>query len=98
MAEYIDKQAAIDAVDSVPAANWLSKRYTGELERIPPTDVRPVVRGRWVRKNTDGSWRVDVCSCCKKEMHYINYAPGYNCCPNCGADMRGGDSDGEEKD
>ena len=59
-----------------------------EALKLPAADVRPVVRGKWVPKNTDGSWRVDTCSACKKDTHYVRYAPAYNYCPNCGADMR----------
>lgn len=44
MAEYIDKNTAITAVGEAIAdgASWFDA-----LERIPPSDVRPVARGRW---------------------------------------------------
>lgn len=91
MSEYIEKGALMSLIES-EAHRWGDDydwwQCLADVEDFKPADVRPVVRGRWVRKNTDGSWRVDVCSCCKKEMHYINYAPAYNYCPNCGADLR----------
>lgn len=91
--EYIEKQAAIDAVDSVPAADWVRKRYMGELERIPPSDVRPVVRGRWI-VHYDDIWPTEStreCSECHEEVPLL-----IDCkfCPNCGAEMEGGDVDG----
>ena len=59
-----------------------------ESMKIPAADIKPVMRGKWVPKNTDGSWRIDTCSACKKDTHYVRYAPAYDYCPNCGADMR----------
>lgn len=63
------------------------------VRNLPAADVKPVVRGEWVPKNADGSWRVDTCSACKKDTHYVRYAPAYDFCPNCGADMRKTDND-----
>lgn len=92
--EYIEKQAAIDAVDSVPAADWVRKRYMGELERIPPSDVRPVVRGHWERVEGDSRF---MCSVCKSKEHVptiMGQPTVWDYCPNCGAWMKGGESDG----
>lgn len=90
MAEYIEKQAAIEAINSVPAGNWSSKRYAGELERIPPADVRPVIRGRWINEERVGFGSVEAeCSNCGRRMIYN---PAWRCCPWCMADMRGGDA------
>ena len=56
------------------------------INAIPPFDVAPVVKGRWVSKNTHGYDWVFVCSNC-------GYVDGYpfndrhNFCPNCGAKM-----------
>ena len=81
--EYIEKQVAMDAVNSVPAANWVSKRYTEELERIPPADVRPMVRGRWIPFTSEAAGDIWYCSACD-----IGFAHRTDFCPNCGADMR----------
>lgn len=97
MIEYIDKQAVIDAIESVPAGNWSSKRYVGEIERILPTDFRPVVRGRWIHFYLDSDRYVEVkCSVCRKHFTVdivrscgIGVVEGdLRYCPNCGADMR----------
>lgn len=47
-----------------------------------------MAHGKWIPKNADGSWRVDTCSSCKTDTHYVRYAPVYDYCPNCGAEMR----------
>ena len=51
------------------------------LERLPAEDVRPVVRGHWLKNGY--SIR---CSECGYDMPFAVR----NFCPNCGADMRGG--------
>lgn len=59
-----------------------------ETIRLAPTvDAVPVRRGKWIPKNADGSWRVDTCSSCKRDTHYVRFAPRYDYCPNCGAKM-----------
>lgn len=50
--------------------------------RIPPADVRPVVRARW---NTV-KYPLYECSNCGAVYQDVGY--GFNFCPNCGADMR----------
>lgn len=46
-------------------------------------DVRPVVRGRWIRLSG-----CDMCDQCGYSTG--KHEQGRNFCPNCGADMRGG--------
>lgn len=57
----------------------------------PPSDVRPIVHGKWIECFED--WRKqiagDKCSACGFE-HYGTNISHYHFCPNCGADMRGG--------
>ncbi len=64
----------------------------------PLPDVRPVVRGKWIKRmeiNVQPVYTAYTprwnCSCCGAE-----YDPGFcntiNFCPNCGADMRGDDN------
>lgn len=57
------------------------------LRSIPAADVVEVRQGWWIAKNADGSWRVDTCSVCNKDTHYVRFAPEYDFCPNCGAKM-----------
>lgn len=88
MAEYIEKQAAIKAVGfySVHSAGKLLFADNA-LKEIPPADVRPVVRGRWI-VHYDDIWPTEStqeCSECHEEVPLL-----IDCkfCPNCGADMR----------
>lgn len=86
MAEYIEKQAAIDELCYVDEYN---SRSIATIRAMKPADVRPVVRGEWI-----GDGDCIICSNCKTAYTFM----GSNFCPNCGADMRGGDADGDEKD
>lgn len=54
----------------------------------PAADVRPVVRGSWkyFRKQNKA-----VCTVCSFERDLDNNFGKAIACPNCGADMRGGD-------
>ena len=49
MAEYIEREAAIKAIESVPDGNWRSIRYAKEVKAIPAADVAPVRHGRWIK-------------------------------------------------
>ena len=90
MAEYIEKQLVL----SKSQQDYLEGRYdyddfvlVSDIESIPPADVRPVVRGDWI-----GDGDCIICSNCKTAYTFM----GSNFCPNCGADMRGGDTVMEE--
>ena len=72
----------------------LEKTVTAVYESAPAADVVEVRHGRWIAKNADGSWRVDTCSVCNKDTHYVRFAPEYDFCPNCGSKMDGGHDDG----
>lgn len=59
-----------------------------ELVRRQPTiEAVPAVHGEWIYENY--TWHCGVCG-----FHpfkgYIPKEPGFNFCPNCGADMRKG--------
>lgn len=101
MAEYINRDLVYRAVADVMSYNDVPlQRYDSLLDvvgSIPPVDVRPVRRGRWVDehvyKQTMSGKIYDgftYCSNCKQDFSF-----GYRSkfCPNCGADMRGGDAE-----
>ena len=102
MAEYIEKQTAIDAINhellcgSTADACGLETAYD-LIHDLKPADVRPVVRGRWVVNQTAMGTNYSVCSECEKEFCFrTDYGTlikidlsGTNYCPNCGAEMRG---------
>ena len=92
MADYIEKQAAKKAL----YAGFSFHDYAGctaaaILDEVPPADVRPVIRGRWINEERVGFGSVEAeCSNCGRRMIYN---PAWRCCPWCMADMRGGDAE-----
>ena len=89
MAEYIEREAAMDAIiNDCPDLVFYSKREAIEcIAAEPAADVAPVVHGRWEKSvviRTDTSVLYDyTCSECS-----IATDRDSNFCPNCGADMR----------
>lgn len=98
MAEYVTKEQVKEEI-----LNWARcinkpERLVTEdtmyvIDALPAADVRPVVRGRWIPvTNGRGGHECSECH---------NYAPSYQTgaeyltkfCPNCGADMRGGEAE-----
>jgi hypothetical protein len=51
------------------------------IDTEPTADVRENVRGEWIKIH----WKAFKCSECKGISEYYT-----DFCPNCGADMRGG--------
>lgn len=89
--EYIEKQAAVTIpvlpkehrkyqtmnLDDAYENGWYDALEC--VEKLPPANVRPVVRGEWI-----GDGDCIICSNCKTAYTFM----GSNFCPNCGADMR----------
>lgn len=95
MGEYIEREAAIAALDEFRLNETVSKyatvmqcraardaisRAAKVLESLPAPDVEPVRHGRWVK---DGE--VVVCSECGEEHAWDEYRATY--CEDCGAKM-----------
>lgn len=80
MAEYIDREAAIEALYYNADESYAS--VVSDFESIPAADVAPVVHGHW-----DENGRCTACGghapfwC----MAYTYYKSPF--CPNCGAKM-----------
>ena len=73
-----DYPCCVDCLDT------MLKQAADAIEELS----KRMAHGKWIPKNADGSWRVDTCSSCKTDTHYVRYAPVYDYCPNCGAEMR----------
>ena len=85
MAEYIERDKAIEAVRSDPMGGLNYKRI---LTDIPAADVAPVVHSTWIE---NGDPLMLTCgNCGYGVMRYNNT----RFCPNCGAKMDGGDEHG----
>ena len=96
MAEYIEREAAIAALDEFRLNETVSKyatvmqcraardaisRATKALESLPAADVEPVKHGRWLPQILLGT-RVWDCSECKTIG-----SPAWKRCPVCEAKM-----------
>ena len=86
MAEYIEREAAIEAVKHAWAKGLEPSQY---IEIIPAADVAPVRYGRWIDK---GGYA--VCTECggRSGIQYDGVEPiplMTQFCPNCGAKMDG---------
>ena len=89
MAEYIDRDAAIEAAKHAWAKGLEPSQY---MEIIPAADVAPVRHGQWIEytkviipepyNKWEQAWK---CSECGFDDGFV----AYNYCPNCGAKMDG---------
>ena len=99
MAEYIEREAVHDLVQSLTKYAWASPDNTGHrvtvdaddvnfgVDKIPSDDVAPVRHGRWKCNKP--------CPVCGGDRFegldadiWADWEPPY--CPNCGAKMDGG--------
>ena len=55
MSDYIDRQAALDAVSAMFAPTPTQKDMVEDcleiIENLPPAEVEPVKRGKWIYDN-----------------------------------------------
>ena len=95
MAEYIEREAAEDAVGE---AHLKELNPVWELRDVPAADVAPVVHGKWIRPHWKNSDYCCDCSECDGEAMHREYQWNkkgiYPICPWCGAKMDGGAVDG----
>ena len=88
MSEYIDREAAEDAVGEAYLKGLNPLR---ELRDVPAADVVPVVHGRWEYNpptiNTYGQLKCSICNWWTLDPSVDR---SYSYCPNCGARMDGG--------
>lgn len=88
MAEYIEREAVIEAIRNRESADKFCVNEgliiaMNALDDIPAADVRPVVRGEWRERRFSEDVYGAECSVCHTTWDYRT-----NFCPNCGADMR----------
>ena len=101
MAEYIDREAVVDAVIGIyydtPEINLTAEKFEAAINGIQAADVAPVMHGRW-EVSTDEWFETDVytCSKCRESYVLVEGTPKENLwhyCPNCGCRMDGGDDE-----
>lgn len=94
MAEYINREAAIkELMNDAPEQVGYSRENAADCIRyMDAVDVAPVRHGRW-EEASDGDGI--VCPFCRTDFCTIIYdTEHFNYCPNCGAKMDGGVSNG----
>ena len=85
--EFVSREAAKQAV--IEAVGRGHSPFNA-IVMLPAADVRPVVRGKWERKEGAGQYYEVRCSVCgsRPPQDYSGWVVESNYCPNCGADMR----------
>ena len=93
MDDYISRQAAIEAITMAFKSMRVYASAETFLSKVPPADVRPVVRGRWVLLDHQEEWHtkdrnyIYECSRCgHTDIQAQNKEVPF--CWFCGADMR----------
>ena len=94
MAEYIEREALITAIHAdTQHLQSFDESFADllmiDIEEAPAADVAPVRHGRWEPVDA----RYSRCTNCKRERN-IRTQIGWKFCPNCGAKMDGGESNG----
>lgn len=75
------------ALDQIEGYKMALDSIAEDINNIPPVNVHPVKRGKWIEVTPKHS-RCSVCdTTCLIAVYPIS--KGANYCPNCGADMRG---------
>ena len=100
MAEYIEREAAIAALDEFRLNETVSKyatvmqcraardaigRAAKVLESLPAADVEPARHGRWIEKEKYTFGVMYDCSICGNRI--LDNGHSWNYCPNCRARM-----------
>lgn len=89
--EYIDREDVLEKGffymlpngDTSPLVVFVSA-----IKAIPAADVRPVVRGRWVKKHDDVCYWHECSECgVRLPRNYWGFVWESLYCPNCGAKM-----------
>lgn len=96
MTEYIKKQHLLEFFDSYikeeedKQAQMVAKNIKRAIKKMPSDKMVERKRGKWIEGNGVDYVR---CGCCHKNYDWVSQAQYYNFCPNCGADMRGRDTE-----
>ena len=94
MAEYIEREYAVDAVLDVycdtPDIDLSCEKFEAAILKIQAADVAQVRHGRWLGWGKSGTPTYEnygTCSVCGEDAEI--YTEHRNYCPNCGAKMDG---------
>jgi len=82
MADYIDRQMALDAIKyAEPDCEYEA------VEAVPPADVQPVRHGHWIISRFGADARCSVCGYYFNDAYDMENEDNY--CRHCGALMDG---------
>lgn len=93
MAEYITKEAALDAILREPPEAHYPEWYAAKIKALPAADVVPVVHAKWIHTKTEEDdwghsfhhWHCPVCGW----FEGSNPEGARKYCSGCGAKMKG---------
>lgn len=92
--DCISRQAAIDYVDDVPYIKDhpnIALLWKAWVEQLPAAQPERM-RGRWMEHYSHEDGERDGVECSECRTHFYFGGQLMNYCPNCGADMREGDT------
>lgn len=87
--DYPLMREAADVIEELLAWHNADVRELGRKKSLI-ANMRPVVTGKWERKEGAGQYYEVRCSVCgsRPPQDYSGWVVESNYCPNCGADMR----------
>lgn len=94
MKEYIEREAAVNAIMGETTDAHYPGWYAGKIAAIPAAPVREVVRGKWKKRMEEKETSyfksfTPIWTCSECETDYDpSFCMTINFCPNCGTDMR----------
>lgn len=89
MAEYIEREAAISALEKIDRESKVEMTIEDVrscLRSLPASDVAPVRHGRWIGR-LHPMFLIECSVCLHTEVAEAWKCHSQNYCPNCGAKM-----------
>ena len=102
MSDFIDRHAAINAIEDMKPYHKDADDIAEMIQNMPSADVQPVRHGKWIEKTVESDcditeWQSAKCSVCGlyHTTPYMYYFDTFKYCPNCGS-FNGTDGEQDE--